>query len=431
VKARLIIGIATLFDAMDGLTIAYVMPVILVLFKLTPAQVGLLISTGYIGQLVGALFFGWLAERIGRLRAIQLTIVVYSVMSILCMFSWDFASLFAFRTIQGLGLGGEVPLAAAYINEWGKAKGRGRYFLLYELVFLVGLLSAAGLGAWVVPTFGWQYMFLIGAIPALLAVFLRRALPESPRWLANAGRMQEAEAVLSKVESIVSEGGKVALPAPKEAPSGLTKKTSVGELFSGIYRKRTLVVWVMWFTSYLAVNSIQTWVPTLYSTVFKLPLALSLQYGVVSQFAGIAGGFAVAMLIDITGRKRWFTMAFTLSAIGQIALWYFGVQGSLTLLTFISLLWFSWFFFQSITLAVYVYTPEIYPTRMRALGTSISTAWLRAASAIGPSMVAFVLTGYGLPWICLILGAVLLFGALITAVFGIETKGRVLEELSP
>src|SRR5262249_52063415 len=162
------IGTATFFDAFDALAIAYVLPVLIRLWKLGPLEIGNLISIGYVGQLVGALFFGWLAERRGRMLALQLSVALYSVFSLLAAFSWSYGSLFAFRTIQGIGLGGEVPVAAAYISELSRARGRGRFVLLYELAFAIGLVAAAVLGNLIVPTLGWQAMFLIGAIPALL-----------------------------------------------------------------------------------------------------------------------------------------------------------------------------------------------------------------------------------------------------------------------
>ncbi|HEV2714170.1 MAG TPA: MFS transporter, partial [Terriglobales bacterium] len=197
VKARVIIGVATFFDAFDALAIAFVLPVLVPLWKLTSPQVGFMISVGYVGQLFGALLFSWLAQRFGRVRAMVWSVLLFSVMSIGCAFAWDYQSLIVFRTLQGFGLGGEVPIAAVYISEITRAKGRGRFVLLYELVFPIGLVGAALLGSWVVPNLGWHYKFLVGAAPAILALFMQRLLPESPRWLAVRGRDNEAEASMS------------------------------------------------------------------------------------------------------------------------------------------------------------------------------------------------------------------------------------------
>ncbi len=135
---RNIIGAATFFDGYTVLAIAYAMPVLVREWKLTPSEVGMIISFGYLGQLVGAVFFGWLAERIGRLRVLLVTILVFVSMDIACLFAWGAWSMILFRFVQGIGTGGEVPVASAYINEFIGAKRRGRFFLLYEATFLVG-----------------------------------------------------------------------------------------------------------------------------------------------------------------------------------------------------------------------------------------------------------------------------------------------------
>src|SRR5436190_22810728 len=201
VQTRIIVGVATFFDAFDALAIATVLPVLVPMWKIAPTQIGLLISAGFLGQLVGALLFGWIGERYGRMPAMIGSIALFAVMSLVCAIAWDYNSLLVFRTIQGIGLGGEVPIAAVYISELTRAQGRGRFVLLYEMVFPIGLVMAALVGLWVVPHLGWQYMFVIGALPAFLALVLRRLLPESPRWLAVHGRNAEAEAAVSLIEA--------------------------------------------------------------------------------------------------------------------------------------------------------------------------------------------------------------------------------------
>src|SRR5712671_6317135 len=154
VKTRIIVGVATFFDAFDALAIATVLPVLVPLWKLTGPQIGFMISAGFLGQLVGALLFGWIGERFGRMPAMIGSIAVFGVMSLVCAFAWDYNSLLVFRTLQGIGLGGEVPVAAVFISELAKAHGRGRFVLLYELVFPIGLSAAALVGLWVVPRLG-------------------------------------------------------------------------------------------------------------------------------------------------------------------------------------------------------------------------------------------------------------------------------------
>src|ERR1700753_2216328 len=195
-KARIVVGSATFFDAFDALSIAFVLPVLIGLWHIEPLQIGILIRASYVGQVFGALTFGWFAERRGRIRSATISIAIMSVMSLGCALSGSFPMLLACRFIQGIGVGGEMPVAATYISELSNAHGRGKYFLLYELIFPLGLMGAGQIGAWLVPLVGWKIMFWIGAVPGLVVAVLVSRLPESPRWLIAKGRLAEAEAIV-------------------------------------------------------------------------------------------------------------------------------------------------------------------------------------------------------------------------------------------
>ncbi len=427
VKARVIIGVATFFDAFDALAIAFVLPALVPLWKLTPPQIGLLISAGYLGQLVGALLFGWAAQRFGRIKAMLSSILVLALMSLACMVAWDYSSLLVFRTIQGLGLGGEVPVAAVYISEIARAKGRGRFVLLYELVFPVGLVAAGLLGSWVVPHLGWHYMFLIGAFPAVLVLFMQRLLPESPRWLAVRGRDVDAEAALTYIEHETERATGTPLPPVQPIVATHEKTASWSDLFGPQYLRRTLVVWMIWFAAYLITYGLTVWLPTIYRTVFKLPLEQALQYGLITQVVGLLGTLTCALTIDYLGRRPWFALAFAGAAAALGALWFLGASSPERVLVFVG----AAFFCSSVlSIGVYLYTPELYPTRARAIGVGTATAWLRLASMIGPTVVGMMVGG-GLEKVFLAFGAVAALAAVITAIFAVETKGRVLEEVSP
>lgn len=431
VRALLVMGSATFFDAFDVLAIAYVLPSLIGIWKLAPRTIGVLISSSFIGQIVGALFFGWLAERIGRLRCAKLTIALYSLMSLLCAVSWNIPSLLLFRTIQGIGLGGEVPVAAAYINEISRAKGRGRFFLLYQLIFPIGLVGASLLGYWLVPLFGWRTMFLIGGLPAILVfvLFAGNILPESPRWLVSKGRFEEAELVVGQMESAARSSGAVIASAPEPMPIAPAprRETSRLELFRGIYRLRTIVVWFIWITTYFVTYGVNTWLPTIFRTYYKYSVADALRYGVIINLAGLAGAFCCAMLVDHLGRRPWFILAYTLGAAPLIAIWLRGAGNPREVIVLVAI---SFTFISGNSMLVYLYTTEIYPTRLRSLGTGAASAWLRVASAAGPAIVGFALTGYGVSGVFLLFGMISLAGAAIS--FGtVETRERALEEISP
>ena len=426
VKTRIIVGVATFFDAFDALTIATVLPVLVPMWKLAPPQIGLLISAGFLGQLIGALLFGWIGERFGRMPAMIWSIATFAVMSLVCAFAWDYNSLLVFRTLQGIGLGGEVPIAAVYISELTRARHRGRFVLLYELVFPIGLVAASLLGLWLVPTYGWQSMFYIGALPAILALFLRVLLPESPRWLAVHGRHAQADAVVSTIErETEKEVGK--LPPVQPVVSTQEQRASFSDLFGATYLRRTLVVWVIWFSAYFVNYGLSIWLPTIYRTVFKLPLDVSLRYGLITQAVGMIGALICALTIDYVGRRIWFAIAFAAAALSLGVLASSANPSAEQVLVYMTI---AYFFVTTINLGVYLYTPELYPTRVRALGVGTATAWLRLASMIGPMVVGTMIAG-GLQSVFLTFAIVATIAAAITAAFAIETKGRVLEEVSP
>jgi putative MFS transporter len=427
VKARVIIGVATFFDAFDALAIAFVLPVLAPFWELTGPEIGWMISAGYLGQLAGALLFSWIAERLGRVRALVWSMLILSIMSLACAFAWDYQSLLVFRTLQGLGLGGEVPIAAVYISEITRAKGRGRFVLLYELIFPIGLVAAGLLGRWVVPNLGWHYMFVIGAIPAFLALFMQRLLPESPRWLAARRRDSEAEAAIAHIERETEGALRKPLPPVQAVVAAEERRATWADLFGPLYLRRTLVVWTIWFGAYLITYGLTVWLPTIYRTTFHLPLEQSLQYGLITQLVGLAGTLTCALTIDYFGRRLWFAIAFVGVAAALLALWLLGADAPVRVLVLVS----TAFFFSSIvSIGAYLYTPELYPTRARAMGVGAATAWLRLASMIGPSVVGAMIGG-GLGDVFLAFGVIAALAAAITAAFAIETKNRILEEVSP
>jgi putative MFS transporter len=429
VRTRIIVGTATFFDAFDALAIAYVLPVLVKEWALRPESIGLVIAMGYVGQLFGALLFGWLADRRGRLPVLVATVAIFSSCSLLLALAWNVPSLLVLRLLQGIGLGGEVPVAASYISEITRAKGRGKFVLLYELIFPIGVTVVAFVSYWVVPQWGWRWLFIIGAVSALLTLVMRRLLPESPRWLLSAGRGAEAEAALATIEERAGQRRSAHAHASLDLnAAGSRTAARLGELFAPAYRRRTIVVWIVWFTTYLANYGITTWLPSLYTSIYKLPLEQALRYNLISTAAGLLGAFACAMLIDRIGRRSWLVGALGSGALVLLALWWLGATSAISVLVWSTL---ANIFISSVCLALYVYTPELYPTRMRALGISIGSAWLRSAAIIGPLLVGTIVIYSTIRWVFLIFGAALLIGSGLVALFAEETSEQVLEAVSP
>jgi putative MFS transporter len=430
VRMMSIAGLAHFSDAFDSLAIAFVLPVLVGLWKITPAEVGFLISAGYVGQILGAIGFGWLAERIGRRGALRLTVAVISVLSFACAFSWNYLSFLIFRTIQGLGLGGEVPVAATYMNEISAARFRGRIVLLLQSAFAFGIVITSLVSIWIVPHLGWQWMFFIGALPALLAIWLRQLIPESPRWLAGHGKLREADQALKAIENEVSRSGRVELPAlPAEFPPLVKGRATIANLFEGRYLGRTLTVWALMLCTSIVGYSLLTWMPTIYRTVLKLPVETTLQYGLVGSTASFLGVVCGAFLVDAIGRRPTFALGFFASAVALGILWKIALGVAPVYVMGLAAI--GLFFISILLSGLYLYVPEIYPTRMRALGTGTGSAWLRAGSIIGPSLVGWILSVSELTAVFLMFAVVAVIGGILIMLLAIETRGRLLEELAP
>lgn len=427
--ARNVIGAATFFDGYTVIAIAYAMPVLAKEWSLTAGQIGMILSAGYLGQLFGALFFGWLAERVGRMKVLTFTILLFVAMDVACLFAGSAAAMMLFRFIQGIGTGGEVPVASAYVNELIGSKRRGKFFLLYEVMFLLGLVGAGVIGYFLVPVYGWKVMFAVGLIPAALLIPLRFFLFESPRWLASKGRLEEADRIVSKLEDSVTRKGRALEPVVEVVQVAKPNaRQGWRELFKGMYFKRSLVIWVMWFGSYMVANGLITWLPTLYRQHFHLPLETSLAYGFMTSAAGVVAAVICALLIDRVGRRRWYIGALFLGSVPLAAL---AAVGATTPLQILMLAGLGYAMVQTVTFSLYLYSAELFPTRLRALGTGIGSAWLRLGSAAGPLVVGVAVSGAGVHYVFGTFAVVLLITGIITALFAIETKGRVLEELSP
>jgi putative MFS transporter len=432
-KARILIGSATFFDAFDALSIAFVLPVLIGLWHITPVQIGFLIGSSYIGQLLGALFFGWMAERYGRIRSISGAVAIMSVRSLACALCGNLQMLLLCRFIQGIGIGGEMPVAAAYISELSKAQGRGKYFLLYELLFPIGLMVTGQVGALLVPMIGWKIMFLIGGVAGTIITFLVLRLPESPRWLISKGRLAEADAIVQQIERSTD---KRELPTSPESANAAAAAFAIAqprgrgswrELLAGFYRGRTLVVWVLWAATFFISNSLNNWLPTLYKTMYHLPLGDALRAASMTNIAQVVVLLACAFCIDRIGRRNWAVASFV---VGACLLGLLGFMGAGSVLSVMILATISYGVIGSIAAVLYLYTPEIYPTRIRAIGTGLATSWLRLASAVGPALVGMMVSKEGIGSVFLMFAGVSLVGAVVACLM-IETRQRSLEEIAP
>lgn len=427
VKVRFLIGAVTFFEAFDQLLAASALPVLIKDWHLSTGQATFAVTTGSVGMLLGALVAGWLGDRIGRVRTVALGVAVTALGSLAVAFSNGIELFSLFRFVQGLGIGGVVPVAATYINEIARSDKRGRFVLIYEMIFPAGLAAATLVAVWVVPNLGWRAMFVIGALPVLLAAALPKHVAESPRWLLSQGRTEEAERAIARIEEEVAAATGEPLPQPAADRAEETSGGRLRELFTGRYLRRTTVVSGLWFVAYYVNHGISTWLPSLYTKNFGLDLTTALVYTLLSNVTGLLGTLVVALVIDRVGRRPALVAAlggttFTLATLALV-----GVTSGSQVAIFASC---TTFFVYAINAGLYLYSPELYPTRNRAKGAAFGGLWNRLGVILGPITVGAIIGGGGsLTLVFAQLAGVAAVGAVI-ALFAVETKGKTLEELN-
>jgi putative MFS transporter len=316
-----------MFDAMDVGLVGFVLVGIGRDWGLERTQLGLIASAGFLGMFLGALVAGRLADRYGRRPLFMATLLTYSIATLLSGLAWNLPSLLAFRFLVGLGLGGELPVASTLVSEFAPAGSRGRMLVILESFWAYGWILAAVIGLVVVPAlpeWGWRVAFFIGALPALYALYLRRRLPESPRYLELAGRHEEAVAVVRRLETAAGAGSvplepEIARPSRREAilPRLLA-------LWRRDLARRTLMLWVLWFGIVFSYYGVFTWLPQLLVDR-GLAIARSFSYVFITTLAQIPGYFSAAYLVDRWGRRPTLVTYLLGSA---IAAWLLGSAGS-------------------------------------------------------------------------------------------------------
>ncbi|GAB6441558.1 MFS transporter [Bacillus luti] len=384
-----IAGLGWLFDAMDVGMLSFVMVALQKDWGLTSQEMGWIGSINSIGMAVGALIFGILSDKIGRKSVFIITLLLFSIGSGLTALTTTLAMFLVLRFLIGMGLGGELPVASTLVSESVEAHERGKIVVLLESFWAGGWLIAALISYFVIPKYGWEVAMVLSAVPALYALYLRWNLPDSPRF-------QKVEKRPSVIENIKS-------------------------VWSGEYRKATIMLWILWFCVVFSYYGMFLWLPSV--MVLKgFSLIKSFQYVLIMTLAQLPGYFTAAWFIERLGRK--FVLVTYLIGTACSA-YLFGVAESLTVLIVAGML--LSFFNLGAWGALYAYTPEQYPTVIRGTGAGMAAAFGRIGGILGPLLVGYLVASQAsLSLIFTIFCGSILIGVVAVIVLGQETKQREL-----
>lgn len=384
-QSRLMIlcGLGWAADAMDILLIAFALPAIGQEWSLSNTQKGLLSTAVFIGMLIGAYVWGRSSDLIGRKVGFISTVGIASVFGLLSAFAPSFTWLLVLRMLTGFGIGGMLPVDYSIFAEYLPKENRGRYLVLLESFWALGTLLAAGLAWLIVPHYGWRLLLAVEVIPALLMFFIRRHIPESPRYLLIKGKTEQAQAVLTQV---AKTNGR-ALPDLRLQPVAKTEQPPTSDLWKPELRRTTILLWVIWFAISMGYYGVFTWLPTFFrsSGMAMLPVY---QNTFILALAQLPGYFSAAWLVERWGRRR--TLGVYLVTSGVFT--YLFAAATSTNLLVATGIWMS-FFTLGAWGALYAYTPEAYPTNLRGTGMGAASAMTRISGAIAPSLGAVLLTG--------------------------------------
>jgi putative MFS transporter len=429
-------GLGYTFDAMDGAIVAFILPVAAKVFGLSGGDQGVLASSGLIGYLAGALAAGLLGDRIGRRRVMMYALALYAVCSLVAAFAPNWPVLLCFRILAGVGTGAEAAIIAPFLSEFVPGRLRGRYIGSVAGFFAFGFVLAALLGYFLVPPFanGWRIVQVITAVPILLLLWWRRALPESPRYLLSRGRLGEAEAVVARLEQRVERATGRPLPpvtADDSVDAGLTGEGRAGHglaglvmLWRGRLARQTATTWSLWFSITFAYYGFFTFIPSL--LVHEgLTITKSFGYSIAIYLAQVPGYYSAAFVSERLDRK-WtiggYLVGGALSALGLAT-----ASGNSQLLAFGILLS---FFMNGTYSCLYSYTPEVYPTAIRTTGMGAASAFGRVGGILSPIIIGSAYGALGFFGVFVLTCAVLAIGVVTVLTLGISTKGRTLEDIA-
>lgn len=421
----LIGGLGFMFDAWDVTLNGFLIPLLSKEWGLVPGQAAWIGTSNLIGMAIGAFAWGSIADVIGRKKAFTLTLLIFSVFTVLGALSNDIVLFCAFRFLAGFGLGGCIPVDYALVGEFTPRKQRGRVLTAMDGWWPIGASLCGVVSAVLMSSFGnWRLLMLVMVLPALLVFWVRTHVPESPLYLVRAGKTEQAKAVIN---DLIKRTGAVVgpwkLPDPADAP-----KLSLGKVtdqLAGLWRfnwRITSVAWALFLTILLVYYGALTWMPSiLVATGYgesKAFMATAAMTGI-----GFLGVVAAALLVEKVGRKWILAVTGPLAALSLVV---FALVLDAPVAAQVWLLVFG-FVIQVAIPVLYAYVSELYPTSLRATGFG----WASTISRVGAGLVPLIFGSIlwpvlGLPLTFAITGGLVLLAVIWMAIAAPETKGEAL-----
>lgn len=412
-----IFGLVWMADAMQVLSIGFSAPSIASTFGVPVPQALQTGTTFFIGMLVGAFCFGRVADRIGRRPALMLAVVIDAACGVASAFAPSLGWLMVLRFLTGIGVGGTLPVDYTMLAEFLPRDRRGRWLVLLESFWALGTICLALL-ALAAATHGddaWRIIFFVTGIPALVGVIPRMYVPESPLFLNRNGKSEQARQVLERVAQ--TNGRQVTIPVLQ---SERTERQSVFTLFTDTFRRRTVALFAAWLLISVAYYAVFVYLPIRLSGA-GFAFMRGQAFLVVLALVQLPGYALAAYGVERWGRKPTLIGFLLLSAVGCM-LYSLGtapvvVVGSTLLMSFALLG--TWG-------ALYAFTPEVYPTNLRATGMGTAGAVARFGGLFAPSVIAPVMSTHFTLALAMI-SALLATAALAVSAVNVESRNRALD----